>query len=707
MDLSKLSDQDLQAIADRDMSKVSEDGLKLLAGPASKNNDLASIGMLGLRAGVKGVAAVPAMFSDAVGAVANTAQDLVLGPGKGYRFQQALPALDRAMTKLGVAEPDTPMQRIASKGFENAVGAVSGAKLASNAADLTSGVTREVFRRMSADPATQGFVGATSGMTGQQAAESGAGWGGQFLSSVLGGLAGAGVASGVKSAYNAVPTGPAMTPVNIEQRITVALQNQGIDPASISPALKKALMDDVSKVLKAGGNLNEDALARLADYRRLGLTPTRGRLTLDPYDVTREQNAMRMASATGVRDAKLPQIAQENNQRLLGAVEEFNPLNDAYGSGQRAMSPILQQDASLQAQKSALYKQAEAMAGGDIPLERGVIQTVYDQLIKTNRLGSVPADIMAKIDAISKGTVTREGKTYDVPWNVNVLDEIKSDIADAMRRADGRTRNALSTIRNVLDSDAVTPVRSPMGGVVTGPMGQAMASADQMPADLLNTLNQARAANRSWMSWRESTPGIGAAVEGAAPETWVRDNIISKGAKIDDVTKLAGEIGSSKPALEAVRGQLVQHLKSAAIGRGNTNETANFSGRQWLAALSDIGERKLSLFFSPEEIASLKAIGRVGSIETFQPRGSAVNNSNTGAAVANVLQGLGKYVDPIANKLPFGGVAITDPLNSLTLYSMERGPTRNALSGLLAPAATPSRNKLDALMLPGLLAVSP
>jgi len=707
MDLSKLSTEDLQALAAGDMSKVSEDGLRMLAGQ-SGNTNLADMAGLGVRAAVKGVSAVPAMFSDAIGGVANAAQDAVLGKGKGFRFQQALPALDRAMTQMGIPEPDTPMQRITSKGVENAIGALSGAKMAGTAADLTTNTTREVFKRLAADPNTQALAAATGGVAGQQAAETGGGFISQLVSSVIGSLTGGLTAAPVKSAASMSVKTPPVPAASIEQRLMVTLQNQGIDPASIPPALKKALMDDVTKALKTGGALNEEALARLAEYRRLGLTPTRGRLTLDPIDVTREQNAMRMAAATGARDAKLPQIAQENNQRLLGAVEGMGPLSDTYGAGQQAMAPILSRDAMLKGQKSALYNQANQMAGGDIPLERGVIQSVYDQLIEKNRLSSVPADIMAKLDNISKGSVTREGKTYNVPWNVNVLDEIKSDIADAMRRADGRTRNALSIIREVLDSDAVTPDKRFFGGqqLATPAQAQAMRAADQAPANLLDTLNQARAANRNWMNWRESTPGVAAAVNEAAPESWVRDNIISKTAKLDDVTRLAGEIGSSQGALNAVRGQLVEHLKSAAIGKGNATETANFSGRQWLAALSDIGERKLSLFFSPEEIGTLKAIGRVGTIETFQPRGSAVNNSNTGASVANLLQGLGKYVQPVANKLPLGGVAIADPLNSLTLYSMERGPTRNALSGLLMPDTQP-RNRLDALMLPGLLAVTP
>ena len=676
----------------------------------TRNNDLASQAGLFARSGIKAAASLPAMFVDAVGGVANKAQDLALGEGRGVRFQQQLPQLDRLLTQIGLPQPDTPTQRIVSQGVETGLGALTGAGLANQAGKVSSGTTREVFNRLGADPVMQTVAGAGSGLAGQQAGENGAGFGGQMVSSVLGGVGAAGTLGAARSGAAALGNliTPKSAPAYVERRITIALQNQGIDPASITPALRQSLMDDVRQALKTGGSLNEDALARLADYRRLGLTPTRGRLTLDPFDVTQEQNAMRMAAATGNRDARLPQIAQGNNQALLNAVEGFRPVNDAFGAGQTAMSPILSRNAQLEANKAGLYNRANQMAGGDIPLERGVIQNVYDDLIKANRLGSVPADIMAKLDTISKGTVTREGRTYDVPWNVNVLDELKSDIADAMRRADGRTRNALSTIRNVLDSDAVAPAKTAFGGnqVVSGAQGQAMAAADQGPAALMDALNQARSANRQWRTWQESAPGVQSAVEGANADTWIRNNILSKTAGLNDVQRLAGEIGSSQPALEAVRGTIVQQLKDAAIGKGNQTQTANFSGRQWLRALDDIGDRKLRLFFSAEELEQLKAIGRTGSVETFQPRGAAVNNSNTAAGIGNLLQGLSRYVTPLANKLPFGEMAIRDPLNNVTLSFMERGAT-NVPRGLLNPMAQPPRNPWDPLLLPGLLSVSP
>ena len=63
--------------------------------------------------------------------------------------------------------------------------------------------------------------------------------------------------------------------------------------------------------------------------------------------------------------------------------------------------------------------------------------------------------------------------------------------------------------------------------------------------------------------------------------------------------------------------------------------------------LGQIGDRKLSVWFTPQEVAQFKATGRVAAYEQVQPRGSAVNNSNTASAggllskAMNTAQGLG------------------------------------------------------------------
>jgi uncharacterized protein YidB (DUF937 family) len=90
------------------------------------------------------------------------------------------------------------------------------------------------------------------------------------------------------------------------------------------------------------------------------------------------------------------------------------------------------------------------------------------------------------------------------------------------------------------------------------------------------------------------------------------------------------------------------------------DETARFSAAGFRKALDQIGDRKLALFFGKEEVAQLKALSRVGTYTTFQPVGSAVGNSNSGAVlVGKGMDLLGGFGD----KLKFAGVG--DQLNVL------------------------------------------
>lgn len=657
-------------------------------GPMTRNNDLAAQAGLTLRAAGKGVMALPGMANDAIGGLLNAGQDLALGKGRGYRFQPTQHVLDNLMTSAGLPQPDTPMQRIVGKAVEVGSGGASGAALMGRAATGASGVTQQVLQRMAANPGAQAFAGVTAGAAGQQAAENGAGWGGQFVASLLGGLGGAGLASGAKSLAESAKRAlaPTMQPAQIEARVTAALQNRGIDPASITPAMRTSLMQDVKAALKTGDNLDDAALARLADYRRLNMTPTRGRVSLDPLDVTREQNAMRMAAATGARDAQLPQIAQANNQRLLSHMDDMQPLPDRALAGERVMGPILQRDAAMQAAERSLYDKARGMAGGDIPLDSGKtmngIFTALDADLKTPFLPEGVAKVLNRIQA------------GEMPLDVRTLDVLKTMLSTAQRATgDGNVKRALSIVRNELDNAPIVPAGNPAFG---GATAAAMREAD----NLMSALNEARGAAFQRRQWQESAPGIARALDGATADTFVQQNILASNAGARDVTRLAAELAGDPTAMQAVRGSIVQHLKDQAIGKGNSAQTANFSGRQWSAALSGIGDRKLGLFFDPTELEQLKAIGRVGTIETFQPRGSAVNNSNTAAALGNLLQGVSGLVKPWASKLPFGQQAINQPLDNITLSLMERGAMR-APAGLLStvPGQRPP-GLLDQLLLP-------
>lgn len=677
---------------------------KAPAEPGTKNNNLGAQAGLTARAGLKGALALPAMAADAIGGVANAAQDLALGKGRGVRFAPTLGAIDDLLTRAGVPVPDTPLQKIVSKGVEMGGGGASGVASAGRVASSAAAEpVRAIAARAAANPLEQ-ITGATgAGLAGQQAKESGAGPVAELASSVLGSVGGAGGVAGLRAAGDAVRNAlPRMQQVAISranQVINVALERGGIDPATVSPAMRKMIQGQVAQAMKKGP-VDDAAVSRLADYTILGMTPTRGRLTLDPFDITQEQNIAKLAAATGARDAKLPGIMADNNARMLQHVENFNPLNDSFTTGSRAMAPIRAADAAAASAKNQAYRAAEGMAGGDIPLQRAPLNELYSKLEAARKTRFVPEQVMGTIDDILNDT--------RAPFNVRQLDELKTVIATAQRGTqDGNVKSALKIVRDHLDAMSLTPEKRQFGGgqMVTEQGAKFLRDQDAQAGNIKQALDDARGMNFRWMRWRESAPAIEAAVNDENPATFVQRYIRAQGADARDVARAAQVINSDPGARDAVRSELVQFLKDRAIGAGNQSETGNFSGRGWSAGLASIGPQKLRLFFEPEEIERLAALGRVGTIDTFQPRGSAVNNSNTGAAIGALIKGLSDKVAPYAAKVPFGKEAITGPLDSWTLSVLQRG-TMDVPNALLAPRVGPRGSIVDPLMLPAVLSTN-
>ena len=632
------------------------------------------------RSALSGIAGIPQIVTEPI-------RNLLVNPALQAmglpRASSLTGASERLSNTVGLPEPRNAQERIVGKGVEMGMGGAgfgAASRLLSGAA--APGMARDALQQLGSNLGTQGVAGATGGMAGQHAKENGSGALEQFASTVLGGLAGAGAMGAARGGAAGVRNMLARdaAPQVVDQRITQILVNQGIDPRSINPALLSSMRRDVAKAMQLGGTLDDAAVARLADYSRIGATPTRGGVTLDPYDVTQQQNAMKLAAATGSRGARLPEIANANNARLLATLDNLGPSQDAYGAGAQAIGSVTARNAALEAEKRALYDQARGMAGGDIPLDRApFINAAFEALARENKTAFLPDNIGNMLNQISLGKVTSNGQTFDVPFNVNTLDNLKTMLATASRSAgDGNTRAALAAVRRAIESVPMSPTKPVAGGgaMVTPEMAQFMRGADSAPGSLMDALNQARSSAARQFAWQESAPGIERALAGAAPDNFVQANVLSKAASYQDVSRLAQEL--SPQATQAVRSTIAQHLMEAATGKGRTAGAANFSGIGLQRAIDDVGSRKLGLFFSPEEIESMRSAARVGQFETFQPRGSAVNNSNTAAASGRLLQGM----LPRLKVIPGVNAVVGPAIDSAAVWSAER-PALNLVPGLL------------------------
>lgn len=653
-----------------------EDIARLLAqiAPPPRQRTLAELAGVGTRAVIKAGAAIPAMMADAVTGPLNFAQDKLLGEGRGIRFQAQMPQVDAALDRMGLPRPRPGFEAMASAGLEMGLGAGGTAKLADIASRGAQSVFRGVMGQVAANPAEQVAAGFAGGVAGQHAQEQGAGWTGQALSTALGAIGGSAAAS-----KGLAPLVSRATPANLPQpmagrdmiertteaRVRAALAENGIDLSSLNPAVTAAIMQDATRAMSMPGvtTLDAAALARLADYRRLGAVPTVGRITGDPFDVTREQNAMRLAAATGTREAQLPQIAQGNNAALLNWMERFLPLRDRAGLGEAGMAPIRARNASLEAAKTDAYRQAEEMAGGTVPLNPGaVFPGIYARLDERALTPFLPEKIAG---------VMRQMATGEMPFDLRSVETLRKMVNADARAGSGSGEAALGELARMLDDIPLVANKPTLGpGPANAATANYMRMMDEAPAQLQEALQRARRANSAWRRWQESDPLIQRVVEGRQIDDTFIDTILAKGTSWRSAQRLAELAGDNTAAREAIRSGIAQKLKDAAIGAGNEAQTANFSGRGWAKAIDMIGERKLAQFFDADEIATMRSMGRVGAIETFQPRGSAVNNSNTAAGVAGLLTTMAPHVK---RYLPGAGPLVADQMNSIGLTLTERG----------------------------------
>jgi hypothetical protein len=234
-------------------------------------------------------------------------------------------------------------------------------------------------------------------------------------------------------------------------------------------------------------------------------------------------------------------------------------------------------------------------------------------------------------------------------------------------------------------------------------------------AQAMGAFDTARSFARSRREWQQSAGFIEDALGGATPDKFVQKHII--GAPVEELAKLRKEIGGSGisasrevgqvnpnataggngETLESVRKQLVSYI----LERGRADsDTGSFASASMKDALKAIGDRKLALFFSPQEIQSIKSAVNVGRYMYSQPPGSAVGNSNTGAVLlGNRLSSMLDRISP----LPVVGPMVAQPLQG-GLLQMQARSMRNLSQGLLAPQA-PVPSMIPSLAIPGLLSI--
>lgn len=589
---------------------------------------------------------------------------------------------------LGLPQPQTAQERIVGDAARTVAGGVvplgAGAALAKGA----TGVTQGVGRMLASNPGQQLVSAAGSGLAGGYARETGGNNAAQLVASIAGGLAAplgtAGAQRGVAAAARAL-TPRATAPQQIDVTINNALKESGLTLGDLPANVANGIRNDVTAAHKTGGLLSPEAIQRLADYRLTGATPTAAGLTLDPAIVSQQKNLAKLGiNSKDPLAQQLGQTENANNRVLINGLNDLGAgaAHDPIGGAQTIIGTLAGRDAQEQAAINVLYGQARDSAGRAAPLDPyAFTQRAGDLLNDANVESFLTPDIRSKLNGFASG---------QIPLNVDIAEQFKTNIGSIQRKsADGNVRTALGLVRQALDETPLLGEHGPspiFGGnqmTVSGGLTSAAPTAS-IGQEALDAFSRARAANRNWMQTVERTPALQAVRDGVEPDKFVQQFIVGSGngSSVMSVAQLKNQIAGSPQAMDAVRQQIAGYLKQKALG-GAADEVGNFSQSNYNKALKAIGERKLNLFFSPDEVTQMKAIGRVASYEQFQPTGSAVGNSNT-AAVGGAM-----WLDRIANssllsKVPMLGQAVQPAAQNIVI-GMKAGRALNVPANIAVP----------------------
>ncbi len=609
---------------------------------------------------------------------------------------------------VGLPQPRTAQERIVGDAARLVAGGGGTIGTASKASQVLSGTSKGVARALAANPTQQLASAGAAGAAGGYTRETGGNDGSQFAASLAAGLAAPFAINGAQRVTGslgrllrpATPTPQQAQEINIT--INNALKSSGLTLEQLPAQVAQSIRNDVAAAFRTSDQVSPDAVRRLADYRLTGLTPTAAGLTLDPAVVTRQKNLAKVGINS--RDQVAQHLGQTENRNNKLLTEGLNKLgagaaDDAYAGGSRVISALERRNERANDVIGRLYDRARDGRGRSAALDHVTFTNRANDLLDYENVGSfLTPDIRNKLNGFASGKI---------PLNVDIAEQFKTSIGGIQRASsDGNVRKALGLVRQALDEAPLLNQRAaaPFGGnqvSVPGGLGPANSPAQNLGQDAINAFNKARRVNRTWMQTVERTPALQAVRDGVEPDKFVQQFIVGGGkdASFSAVAQLKHSIKANPVAMQSVREQIAAHLKSRALN-GADDELGRFSQAGYNKALNAIGDRKLRLFFSQQEIDQMKALGRVASYEQFQPVGSAVNNSNTAAAAGALVDRF--LSQSVLSKIPFGQAAIGDPLQNITV-GIQSGRTLDVPRNLVAPQMLGPRQPAGMLASPALM----
>lgn len=381
---------------------------------------------------------------------------------------------------------------------------------------------------------------------------------------------------------------------------------QKVNDMDIPDVAKQQVRNNLITALKSGVKYDPAAFARQEQAKQLGINLTRGQATRDPRLYSQEVNLRAASPAISERFAQQEQRIKDLMSPLGAEAKE------SYQSGGDLMSFLANRDEEKRKLVSALYENARKSTHASYELPMQGLAQDYANIL--NKYGdTIPSAVRKNFEDF--GLLT--GKKLKM-FTPNAADELEKTIS--------------SHYGNSLASDkALRELKDALRLSVEEGVGEAGPFTPAVKAAALR------------FKEHELVPAIPAAIDEKVRKESFIDKYIFKDS-IDNVKRLAETLDQEN--FGAIKEKIGEEIRNAAY------KTEEFGANAFKKKLKEIGDEKLSVFFTPQEIEKMKLLSNVSSYIKNEPPGSSVNRSNTAVALFQNSNFLNKFLPEAVNKTP-------------------------------------------------------
>lgn len=402
----------------------------------------------------------------------------------------------------------------------------------------------------------------------------------------------------------------------------------------VSPAARTRLVNEANQNLMKSKQIDAAAAVRKSLLDENGFKGTQAQLSRDPSDWRSERELAKSNS-------DLNNVHIDNNEQLTS---KWQSLVDDTGTRpvdnntrmQSTYETLGNADAARKAEVKANYNAATNSAGIKTPVNKtnvsdSINQQLKDNLLDINQPNQV-GQILKRLDDPDYEMTIGDGEQY-----IKIINK-------ALKTAFGTgDEPALQIAKKAIQDELDTASTAIMQG------GDGTA---RETVELLNTARASHGARMDDISSNKVLQSVLKGDKGTSVDKAFNKFVIN--ADEADLVKLVDDLRASPQGqqnLADLQGATIEHFLTKATAADN----GAFSTAQLNKAINSFGNNRMRALFTPEQIARINDIQKVGDILMQRPQGAHINDSNTASTLINQLLGIAN----MTGKVPIvGNVAV-------------------------------------------------